>query len=266
MMRICLIHWNAEERVNKCARLQGGGFFILDEIKPGPQFLRELEKQAPDAMVIDLSRLPSQGRDLGVMVRSREGTRRIPIVFIGGEVAKVDAIQQLLPDACYTDWEAAFQEIQKAIESENKDFAAQRSVFSAYAGKPLSEKLGIKPGYHVSIINAPGEVWGLLKEGSVGAAFSNQANTGPDLFLWFMSSTNELENSLEQIVTHVKTAPGWIAWPKKGSGIQTDLTQNIVRQKAMSAGMVDYKICSIDENWSGLLFTWRGFHQDEAQE
>ena len=53
-------------------------------------------------------------------------------------------------------------------------------------------------------------------------------------------------------------APVWIAWPKKASAIDSDLTQQIVRKAGMDVGMVDYKVCSIDQDWSGLLFTWRG--------
>ena len=258
MTRICLIHWNAGERAEHCARFQQAGFFILDEIKPGPRFLKELEKQAPDAVVIDLSRLPSQGRDLAVMVRSREGTRRIPIVFVGGESTKVEAIRQLLPDAWYTEWEISNQVIQKAIGSKNKDFAAKESVFAAYAGKPLAEKLGIKPGFHVSLINAPEDVWRLLEECPEGVVLSKNADASMDLYIWFMGSQIELQNSLDKIVTLGRNAPSWIAWAKKGSGISTDLTQNTVRKAAMDVGMVDYKICSINERWSGLLFKWRG--------
>ena len=78
-----------------------------------------------------------------------------------------------------------------------------------------------------------------------------------DLTLWFVKSTEELNDIIQRMCNQVGKRGLWIAWPKKASRIESDLTQQIVRNTGLNAGLVDYKVCSIDSTWSGLLFTHR---------
>ena len=78
-----------------------------------------------------------------------------------------------------------------------------------------------------------------------------------DLTLWFTRSRQDLEDAMGQMVTQAGRGPLWIAWPKKASKLASDLSQQSVRETGLAAGLVDYKICSIDVTWSGLLFTRR---------
>src|SRR3989442_716940 len=78
-----------------------------------------------------------------------------------------------------------------------------------------------------------------------------------DLTLWFAKSRRELEERLQHMRPLSKKAGLWILWPKQTSKLQTDLGQPLVREAGLAAGMVDFKICSIDKNWSGLRFTLR---------
>ena len=77
------------------------------------------------------------------------------------------------------------------------------------------------------------------------------------LIIWFVKSKRELIQRIERMAAACANAAIWIAWPKKSSGKTTDLTQAIVRESGLASGLVDYKICSIDETWSGLKFTKR---------
>ena len=112
------------------------------QLPAGRTFLRELAQDPPLAVVIDLSRLPSQGRDIGVQIRRQATTRRLPLVFVGGQAGKVDAIRQLLPDAIYASWEELGEALAEAIAHPPQDPFVPDSAFAAYAGKPLVDKAG----------------------------------------------------------------------------------------------------------------------------
>lgn len=257
-MRVCLIHWNDKECQECQSLLNHDGVEVLVDIKAGPQFAKMIEAAKPDALIIDLSRLSSQGRDLGVMIRARAGTRQIPIVFVEGTEEKVAAIRGLLPDAEFTHWTEILPALNRAINSTDKPFLAHSSVFAAYSQKPLTVKMGIKPGYRVCLI---GETESLLAGSEIlpeGVQINSEIKDDADLYIWCLYSQAELLSNLAMIKTAVQHSPTWVGWQKKASENKSDLTQNIVREKCMAAGMVDYKICSINELWSALLFSWRG--------
>jgi hypothetical protein len=131
------------------------------------------------------------------------------------------------------------------------------SVFAAYSATPLVTKLGIVAGSVVSLVSPPptfGDTLGVLPE---GARIVHGISCAASLTVWFVRSITELEQGICQIATRSASGPLWIAWPKKASLVVTDLSQQQVRQTGLAAGLVDYKICSIDDIWSGLLFTRR---------
>jgi len=132
-----------------------------------------------------------------------------------------------------------------------------RSPLEGYTEAPLPKKLGIKPGYTVSLVGAPEgfrETMGELPENVV---LRDGVRDRSDLTLWFAKSRRELEERLQHMRPFSKKAGLWILWPKQTSKLQTDLGQQLVREAGLAAGMVDFKICSIDKNWSGLRFTLR---------
>ena len=143
---IRLIHWNAAEAVERAERLRALGYSVDDAAPNPPNLIKELAQRPPAALVIDLSRLPSQGRDVGVLLRQRKATRSVPLVFVGGEPEKVAGIRALLPDAIYTEWEAIATALPEAIAHPPQNPIALASAFDGYAGKPLVVKLGIRPG------------------------------------------------------------------------------------------------------------------------
>jgi hypothetical protein len=192
------------------------------------------------------------------MLRMRKSTRGIPLLFVGGKAEKVDAIRELLPDADYVEWREAVPAIKAAIRRGVKDPVVPESAFAGYAGKPLAEKLGLKPGFVVSTVGAPADFAATLGRLPRGASVAQGTTRDASLTIWFTRSVESLAGDLPSIVAASKLAPVWIAWPKKASALAGDLTQQAVREVGLAQGMVDYKICSIDKDWSALLFKWRG--------
>lgn len=130
---------------------------------------------------------------------------------------------------------------------------------AGYSGKPLVEKLGIKEGMSVSIFNAPNyfefDLGDLPDDVEV---FRDAEDTPSDLYLIFADRSDEAQRGFERAVTHL-AADGaiWFAWPKKSSDRESDLTEDTLRDLFLPSGMVDNKVCAIDETWSGLRFVVR---------
>jgi CheY-like chemotaxis protein len=256
---VYLIHWDDEGRDLRAGQLQNLGYDVENDLPPGPKLLRELENLSPHAIVIDLTRIPSQGRDLGIGIRKRKGTRSIPLVFVGGDRAKVDKLKQILPDAYYSKWEGVAEVIDRAIRlGVSEDAVVPDSVFAAYSGKPLLTKLGVKDGDKFLCVNEPGDFRALLGDQATFTIINDLETNDYNLAIWFVKSKADLDNELDAIVDASKQSPVWVSWPKKSSGLKSNLTQSVVRKVCMQKGMVDYKVCSIDTTWSALLFTWRG--------
>jgi hypothetical protein len=169
----------------------------------------------------------------------------------------VSPIKELLPDAVYSEWEQIGTGLAEAIDNPPAQPAVPSSQFEAYAGKPVAAKLGIKANSVVGLVGAPDGFETQLGALPEGVQFQRQAQGGSDLTIWFTRSQGELEGRITEMASLTDEGPLWIAWPKKASGVATDLTQQVVREVGLAAGLVDYKICSIDRTWSALLFTQR---------
>jgi CheY-like chemotaxis protein len=255
--QIRLIHWSLDEAQERAQRITEAGYDVDFRVPAGASFLRELGNGPPAAVVIDLSRLPSQGRDVALMIRKRRATRQIPLIFVGGDPRKVERIRALLPDAAYSCWERIGRSLEDTIAHPPGEPVVPRSSFEAYVGRPLSAKLGIKVGSAVALVGAPQGFRETLGELPHGARLLGEAQQECDLTLWFVRSVEELERGIGQMSAQAHGGPLWIAWPKRASSIATDLSQQHVREMGLAARLVDYKICSIDKTWSGLLFTRR---------
>jgi hypothetical protein len=254
--RIRLVHWNREAD-ERAKQLSAMGYQVDAEPPSPPQFVRELAAAPPDALVIDLTRLPSQGRDLAIMIRKAAATRRLPLVFVGGDPVKVAAIKKLLPDAVYSSWENVDQALAEAIANPPQNPVASRSLFEAYAQKSLPEKLSLRQNHAVGVVHAPDGFIEYLGKTATGAKIHGGADASDDVILWFVQAKSELEGNINSKAALIHHNSLWILWPKKKSGISSDLSQQLVRQTGLAAGLVDYKICSVDSVWSGLLFTKR---------
>jgi len=126
-----------------------------------------------------------------------------------------------------------------------------------YSGTPLPKKLGIKPGLRAQLFNAPVDVSSELRE---SLAECKVAKPGPvlDFAMLFSKSSAELNREFWRIAKLLAPAGMlWMSWPKKSSGVATDVDENIVRRIGLDAGLVDVKVCAVTDVWSGLKFVRR---------
>ncbi len=251
-----MIHWKETEAEERAERLRSAGYDVAyDPIAPA--VLRELRENPPSAVVIDLSRLPSQGRDMGLAVRHYKATRYVPLVFVDGDPEKVKRIKEHLPDAVYTTWDTIRSSLKHAISNPPLHPVAPRSLLDGYSGTPLVKKLGIKPNSTVALVTAPQDFEVTLGKLPPGVTLLRHSRGRPDLTIWFIKSMKDLERRIGRMVNLAEGRGLWIVWPKKTSRIKSDLTQVAVRRVGLASGLVDYKVCAIDTTWSGLLFTQR---------
>ncbi|UCE41842.1 MAG: hypothetical protein JSV17_02310 [Candidatus Aminicenantes bacterium] len=254
--RVRLIHWKPSEVSGRVTNLRSKGFDIYDKAF-GPASFKEMRENPPDAVVVDLSRIPSQGRDVGLGIRKYKDTRHVPLVFVGGDPDKVKRVQELLPDAVYTTWDQIFDNLKQAIAHPPQVPVVPASVMAGYLGASLPKKLGIKSGSVVYLINAPEGFEKSIAKLPEGVLFVRVAPNQNDLTIWFVRTQKELEQGINHVKLHLGKGGLWIAWPKKASGINSDLSQTAVRKMGLDSGLVDYKVCSIDKIWSGLKFAIR---------
>lgn len=257
MRNVKLIHWNSGEAQGRALMLTAAGFRIDASIPAGLKSIRLLGQNPPDAVVVDLSRLPSQGRDIALLLRQYKQTRNIPLVFVDGDPIKVERIKKLLPDAIFARWTNILSSLKSAINYPPTEPVRPKSVFDAYAGASLPKKLGFKSGSVVVLACAPRGFKKKLDPLPEKVRLTNRPSKGRDFTIWFNRSRREFDRMLRPMVAMMGDGKLWIVWPKKGGPLSTDLTQPIVRAAGLSVGLVDYKICSIDEIWSALLFTKR---------
>ncbi|HMD17645.1 MAG TPA: DUF3052 family protein [Terriglobales bacterium] len=127
-----------------------------------------------------------------------------------------------------------------------------------YSGTPLAKKLGIKDGFRAALVHVPDDVktelraaLGKCRIQSIGG------NTSQDLDFIFFFAKSRAGLELELMSAAKALAPAgmlWISWPKKSSGVPTDLTEDVIRQRGLDAGLVDVKVCAVTDVWSGLKF------------
>jgi Protein of unknown function (DUF3052) len=129
---------------------------------------------------------------------------------------------------------------------------------SGYSGTPLPKKLGIKPGFRVCLIDAPSEVRAELKAELGDCVNASDGKATLDFAMVFTKSKADLAKDFKRIGKLLAPAGMlWVSWPKKSSGVVTDLNEHIVRETGLDAGLVDVKVCAVTDVWSGLKFVRR---------
>lgn len=127
-----------------------------------------------------------------------------------------------------------------------------------YSQKSLKDKLGIKEGYSVTILNAPNSYEKTLGKLPENVKVSSRLGRNSDFVHFFTTKNSDLEKKFPSLVKSIKqNGVIWISWPKGSSKVPTDLNENIVREIGLRNGVVDVKVCAIDETWSGLKFVIR---------
>jgi CheY-like chemotaxis protein len=257
--RVLLVHWKPAEAAAHVVSLRKAGHDARVFDPDGMVPLRALARDSPDAIVIDLGRLPSQGRAVAIALRQRKATRHVPQVFVEGDPEKTARVKALLPDAAYTTWRGLPGALRTALGARPKAKPVVPGTMDGYSGTPLPKKLGIRPGSAVALLGAPeGFARRTLGPLPAGATVRADARSTFDVGLLFARSKRDLGRRFPAATKAMRDRGAlWIVWPKKASGVATDLDGNGVREFGLTAGLVDYKIAAIDATWSGLCFARR---------
>jgi CheY-like chemotaxis protein len=258
MRRVALIHWNAAEAVKRAATLRRVGLRVSLPSLRSAAGRRALFATPPDVFVIDLFRLPSEGCAVAALIRQRTSTRRVPIVFAGGDPERTARARRLLPDAVFTDWGRIRSALRAALANPPANPVVPGTM-DQYAGAPLQKKLLIRADSTLALLGAPAGFERTLGTLPVGVRLQRHARGPARTVVLFVRSRTELDRRLRTAVEAMDEKGAlWIAWPKRSSGVVTDLTQSVIRACGLAAGLVDYKISMIDQTWSALCFARRG--------
>jgi hypothetical protein len=133
---------------------------------------------------------------------------------------------------------------------------------AGYSGTPLAKKLGIRPGFSLALVNPPDGFVDLLSDlpADVKPTTSLRTRSPINIIILFTVRRTDLEKRFARASGRLSAEPGsglWIAWPKKSSGVPTDITEDTLREVGLPSGLVDNKVCAIDDTWSGLRFVHR---------
>jgi hypothetical protein len=241
-----LFHSRPDEAQPLIRLLEDAGFII--NYKPlDSRAWSELRTLNPVAVVIDLTRLPSQGRYIALKIRATKALQHLPIVFVDGDPAKVDLIRRDFPDAIFTPRARLVSEVRRAKPLAKP--VSVRNVLVSYETRTVSQKLGIAEGMRVSVIDPPRAFERLLAGLPEDIEFVEDESA--PLTLWFVRDPDTYLAGLRSMRTRKRL---WIVYSKGG---KSALTQTVVRSAALDVGLVDYKICSVSDTWTAMLFTMK---------
>ena len=240
-----------------CAKdLAAVGYRVVRRRWSSPEIGRA-KVNLPGAVLIDLSRTPSVGRDVAIAMRSHRALLAVPFLLVDGAPEVVANLRKFLPDAVGTDKRRIKTSLAGVLKKQPHG-ARLLSVFAAYESAPLAKKLGIKAGSVVAIRDAPRGVRAKLGELPAGAKLIVHGKARRDLTMWFVHSHDVLAAEMPAMRQHASSGALWILWNKNASThAQARVTQLTVRKAGLDAGLVDFKITRVDDDWAGLRFTLR---------
>jgi hypothetical protein len=220
-----------------------------------------LKKTLPDVLVVSLDRLPSHGRRVARWFWETKARRAVPIVFVGGDAAKLAAIRAEFEGAVFTSSRGLAKAIDRATGTPK---AAAPLPTAGYSATPLPKKLGIVDGSRVAWLGGPAELRDAIAAAAIAAAEpaakigTSLGRVANDVVVLFVRTRAELERKLATAIDKLAPRGGlWIAWPKRSSGVATDIVEDTLREVVLPMGLVDNKVCAVDETWSGLRFVRR---------
>ena len=130
---------------------------------------------------------------------------------------------------------------------------------AGYSGTPLPKKLGVKEGTRLAVIGAPDQFESAIGDLPAGVQLALKMGSEADVILLFATKFSRLKTDFAKAAKMMPEGGGmlWVAWPKKAAKMETDLEFDVVQKHGLASGLVDTKICAIDETWSGLRFSRR---------
>lgn len=255
-MRIGYFCFHEGDAAANAGTLRAAGHAV-EVFTSGDGSLAALDRLEPEVIVIDLRRLPSHGRMMVFALRERRATRAVPLVLVEGDAEKTARVRGEVPDAVFAPWSRIRSAVRTAVRTAPAAPIVPRST-SGYSGTPLPKKLGVKPGSMLLLLGAPDDFERTLGELPPDAVVRSRAAGAADVIVLFADGSKRLAARLPSAKKALAERGAlWIAWPKKASGVATDLTENVVRHHVLPTGLVDTKVCAIDATWSGLQFRRR---------
>jgi len=255
MLQVRLICWNPDQARERARLVKTAGFQVDASPLETKGLIARFRDHPPAVVLIDLDRLPSHGREVAVALRTSKSTVHLPIVFAGGAAEKIARIRQELPDAGFTEWAAVAQALHNAIAAPPLDPVRPVPHMLRYAGTPLAKKLGLKPDMAVALVAAPEGFEESLGEPPPGITWQTRLTARTALAIWFVRSIRELQEVVGQLSARLpQAASAWIVYPKKSGRYKVDFSENDVRNAGLAEGLVDYKVCAVDADWTGLKF------------
>ena len=250
MPRVLVIHRKPALAEERARRLSAEGRDASAYPAVGPGSFRGIRADPPDAILIDLTELPSYGKVMGALLREQKGTRNIPLVFLKGDPGKAAQILELLPGAVIANLTDLAPAILRAIKKAPKEAPPPNAP-----AVPVWKKLRIREGSVVALLNPPATVQEMLAPLPTGVRTQKEVD-GASLILLFVKSTATLARALPDLAPQIE--PGrtlWVCWPKRSSGEPCDLTANSIRDMARGVGMIDSKLCAMDQTWSATALS-----------
>jgi hypothetical protein len=254
MARVRIVHWRGSEAAPLIETCQAGGFEVEHDEMAFPRLVRALLDSPPDAVIIDLTTRPSHGRDTALALRRRKTTRYLPLVFVEGEPEKVEAIRKLLPDAVYAPVKQVCPRLRKALAKPLVNPVVPANPMAQYASRTVAQKLGIRAGSSVGILNPPRDYASAIGDLPENVDLVEEPDEVQSITLWFVQEPRAYEAGLRRARAIAARSKLWVIWRK---GLANGLNQNTVREGANEVGLVDYKICAVGERWSGMAFSPR---------
>jgi CheY-like chemotaxis protein len=265
MPLVRIVHWKAPEAGPLIEACQACGLDVeYDDVQFGA-LAKIIRAKPPDAIVIDLNCLPSHGREAAIYLRRTKYARHIPLVFVDGAPEKVEIVRQQLPDATFTVSSARKQlcsRIKAACAKGVQDPVLPPGAMERYGSRTVAQKLGIREGSSVALIDPPREyaaALGVLPANVKLVEFKDAPDSVHAVALWFVRDPNAYQAAMRGIQAIAGRTKLWIVWRKRGAdkAKPDGLTDNLIREAALEAGLVDYKICAVDARWSAMAFARR---------
>lgn len=254
MPRIRLLHWKAREATPLLELLRAAHYKVDYDELFRPALMRSWRDDPPDAFVIDLSRLPSHGREIAIALRQSPATRRIPIVFCSGAEDKVERVRSEIPDAAYCLPAKLQATLRRALKKPPAEPVIPTAMMDRYASRTAAQKLGMKESSIVAVVDPPRDYLKVIGVLPSGVQISEEPEPDASVTLCFVHQYESLPARLSAVRDLAGATKLWILWRKGGSAVRGDITERAVRECAIDLGLVDYKICSVDPVWTAMAF------------
>src|SRR5581483_10054769 len=203
----------------------------------------------------DLSRLPSHGREIAIPLRNSRRTANVPLIFCEGAKEKVTAVQRTLPDAAYCTLRNLRSTLQSALRNPPRDPVKPVAMMDRYGLRTVAQKLGIRESSAVRVIDPPRDVSEILSPLPNGVELLEDASSqNVSVTLCFVPDAPSLFETLSRVRIFARDSKLWVLWRKGGQTARGDLTETLLRTNALDLGLVDYKICSVNQVWSAMAF------------